>query len=171
MKKRLFTLSIGALLVCGSTIVFSSCSKDKSKEINGEWLCVATYWAYSGSPNASSNYSSGGPVTQLDGAGIKRFVFNEDKTGMILDSWFIRPGLSGIDTIAFTYTIDGDCGVITLTDEGGESIWTTTHTIQDITKNEMVVYKKSIAENYQDNFGDTTPYTRTIEHWNYCEKR
>ena len=170
MDKRLFTLAIGALLVCGGAIIFSSCSKDMSKNIIGEWQRTAMYWTYSGSPNASANYSSGGPMSEIAGAGNTRFIFNEDKTGMIINSWFISPDENGIDTTSFSYTIDGDCGVITPTNAGGNTICSTTYTIQDITEEKMVVYEKRIAENYQDNFGDTTPYTRIVETWHHCEK-
>lgn len=170
MGKRLFVLSIGALLVGGCALFFSSCTKDRNKYIIGEWQCDAKYWAYSGSPNASENYSSGGPMSLLAGAGMTRYTFNEDKTGLIIHSWFIEPGMSGKDTTSFTYTIDGDCGVITLTNAEGKANWTTTYSIQDITKQTMVVYKKTIAENYQDNLGDTTPYTRIHETWDHCAK-
>ena len=113
MKNKLFAIAIGAFLVCGGTAIFSSCSKDQSKTIVGEWQRTAKYWTFSGSPNESANYSGGGPI--IDGAGNVRFIFNEDKTGMIINSWFISPDQNGIDTTSFSYTIDGDCGVITTT--------------------------------------------------------
>ena len=107
----------------------------------------------------------------LDGAGNMRFIFNEDKTGMIINSWFISPDQNGIDTTSFSYTIDGDCGVITPTNAEWKANWSTTYTIQDITRGKMVVYEKKIAEDCQDDIGDTTPYTRIIETWHHCEKQ
>ncbi len=170
MKVRLIALAIASLLICGGAICFTGCSKDGSENIIGEWQRVALYWTYSGSPNASNNYSSGGPMHELDGASDMKFVFNEDKTGMMIEEWFVSPDENGIDTMWFTYSIDGDRGVITPVSSGKDATWTTTLTIQDIEEQSMIVYIKIIGENYQDYSGITTPYTRVIEERNHCKK-
>ena len=140
MTKKYLALALGAMLVCGGTVLFSGCTKDRSENIVGTWHRTAFYWSYSGSPNASANYSSGGPMNELDGASDMKFVFNEDKSGMMIEEWFSGPNEHGIDTTYFTYTIDGDEGAITLIPSGEKVSWTTTWAIQDIEEERMIVH-------------------------------
>lgn len=167
MKTKYIALALGALL---AGMAFTSCSKDGSEDIIGTWQRTALYWTYSGSPNASSNYSSGGPMDGLAGASDMKFVFNGDKTGMIIEEWFSGPDEHGINTTYFTYTIDGDEGIMTMQNEEKEASWTSTYTIQKIKEESMVVYEKTVAENYQEYVGNTSPYTRVVEHWHHCKK-
>lgn len=170
MKVRLIALAIASILVFGGAISFTCCSKDGSENIIGEWQRTALYWTYSGSPNASNNYSNGGPIYELDGASDMKFVFYKDKTGMMIEEWFVSPDENGIDTMCFTYSINGNRGVITPIYSGKDATWTTSLTIQNIEEQSMIVYTKSVGENYQDYSGITTPYTRVIEEWNHCKK-
>ena len=166
MTKKHLTLALAAMLCWG----LSSCSKNPSEYIIGKWQRTALYWAYSGSPNVSQNYSNGGSMNELTGASNRKIIFSEDKTGMIIDKWVASPNENGIDTMRFTYYIDGNGGVITPVANGQKTTWTTTYTIQDIKKKSMCVYEKTVAENYQDYLGDTTPYTRVSEAWHYFGK-
>lgn len=150
--------------------VLSSCSKDCKELILGEWSEESVYWSYSGSPNAESNYSSGGPVGNLDGAGLLKFFFFKDNTGIIIDSWFISPDENGIDTLPFTYSIDGDGGAITPLKNGDNPNLTATYLIQDIDNKTMVVYEKRVFENQHDPWGDTSAYTKINEIFRHCSK-
>lgn len=171
MKKKNIILTLAAMLTCGGAVCLSGCSKDGSENILGSWQRVAFYWAYSGCPDESYNYSSGGTMNELDGASNMKFVFNDDNTGMIIDEWFSDPDNNGIDTIYFTYSIDGNGGVITtMATESTKATWTTTYAIQDIEDRSMVVYEKTVAENFQHYVGYTSPYTRVEERWHHCKK-
>ena len=164
MKTKHLTWGIVALAI-GQ--LFAACSKDYEKEIVGQWQRTALYWTYSGSPNASSNYSGGGTMAELAGTDHQEIFFYEDKTGMIAKRWMRHDG-SGIerDTMRFTYTVDDDGGgTITPVAEGQKATWTTTYSIQDLGDG------KKVAENYQDLNGDTTPYTRVHERFHHCKKK
>ena len=141
MTKKHLTLALAAMLCWG----LSSCSKNPSEYIIGKWQRTALYWAYSGSPNVSQNYSNGGSMNELTGASNRKIIFSEDKTGMIIDKWVASPNENGIDTMRFTYYIDGNGGVITPVANGQKTTWTTTYTIQDIKKKSMCVYEKTVA--------------------------
>ena len=159
-----------AMFVAALALYFSGCTKDKSVNIVGTWERTAMYWSYSGSPNASSNYSSGGPMSELNGAGAMSVLFFEDNTGMIIEKWFIEPGDQGVDTMRFIYTLDGDEGIITPIADGQKATWSTTYGIQSIKANSLTIYEKTVAEDYHDYFGDTTHYTRIREQWHNCTK-
>ena len=165
-KHKVFFAIVGFFFIGGLT----SCSKDYNELILGEWLEESEYWSYSGSPNAERNYSSGGSVVNIDGAGLLKFFFFKDNTGMITDSWFISPEENGIDTLPFTYSIDGNGGVITPLNYGDNPNLTTTYLIQDIDKETMVVYEKRVFENQHDPWGDTSAYTKINEIYRHCSK-
>lgn len=169
MNSKYTSLVMAVMLFCGS-IALSGCSRDGSEYIVGDWQRTAMDWTYSGSPNASTNYSNGGPMSELAGASDLRFVFFENNQGMMIDRWFVSPDENGTDTTHFTYTINGDGGILSPTTTSEGSTWTTTYTLQNIKRGKMTVYEKTIAENQQDPFGDTSPYTRVIEIWHHCEK-
>lgn len=173
MKTKHLTWGIVALAI-GQ--LFAACSKDYEKEIVGEWQRTALYWTYSGSPNASSNYSGGGPMAELYGTDQQEIFFYEDKTGMIAKEWeWVRHDGSGSiehDTMHFTYTVDNDGGgTITPVAGGQKATWTTTYSIQDLGDGKMTIYEKQVAENHQDLVGDTTPYTRVHECFHHCKKK
>lgn len=107
---------------------------------------------------------------ELAGASDLRVIFFEDNTGMFIEYWFIDPEDYGIDTISFTYSIDGDEGVIKKNVSKESISWETSISIQDIKPDFMTIYEKTVAKNYHDYEGDTSHYTRVMEHNHHFTK-
>ena len=141
MKKiALSVLMLGVLVM-----FFASCTKDSSELIIGTWEREALYWTISGDPNSSSNRTHGGPMSEIDGAGIMTVYFYEDNTGMMTNK-----GFGGSDTMRFTYSIKGRSGVITPIDSvcEGETCTGQSYIIQDIKKDALKLYDKVIMRNW-----------------------
>ena len=141
MKKiALSVLMLGVLVM-----FFASCTKDSSELIIGTWEREALYWTISGDPNSSSNRTHGGPMSEIDGAGIMTVYFYEDNTGMMTNK-----GFEGSDTMRFTYSIKGRSGVITPIDSvcEGETCTGQSYIIQDIKKDALKLYDKVIMRNW-----------------------
>ena len=157
MTKKFIALAFGAML---AGMAFTSCSKDGSEDIIGTWEVYAT----------QSNNGHYVLVEDLVPLVERWFIFNQDNTGMMIYHWAGMDG-SGYDITKFTYSTDGEGGTISMEASSEKASWTSTYVIQNIKEETMVVYKKTISEDYQRYIGDTTPHTEVFEQWYHCKKK
>ena len=160
MKRILLSLLMVGVLV----MTLAGCKKASSELILGSWERDSLYWKVSGSPNPTSNYDYGGPVSEISGVYPMEVVFCEDNTGVLTEG-----GLYGGRKMQFTYSIQGNSGVITPI-AAEQKAMTTTYTIQDIAADRMTICEKTVTENYSDHHGDTTPYTRVEDYYHHFKK-
>lgn len=175
MKKNITLFALASIF---GGIVFATltgCSKDASKQIVGKWERTAIRYSYSGSPISDENYGNYMTMDECSGCATHNYIFKNDNTGMLISEWLDFGSASGVgrDTIRFTYTVDGNNGVITpLSDVQEVYGGTTTFTIQNISARELTIYTKSSWECLSPNhsWGDTT-YTRVSETYDYYKKK
>ena len=146
MKK----VASSVLMVGVLVMFFASCTKDRSELIIGTWEREALYWTISGDPSSSSNGTYGGPMDEIDGASHMTLYFYEDNTGMIIEDYMSVEGSRVLDTIHFTYSINGKSGVITPIDSvcEGETCAGQSYVIQNIKKDALTLYDKVTMRNW-----------------------
>ena len=162
MKTKYIALALGAMLVCSGAAILSSCTQDPGDMIIGTWEWTSSVCSQSGSPNGRYDYSDYISSDYM-GAGSKVFVFKKDNTGMMIVSGIMIP----TDTSLFRYSIDYRRGDIMMADGNSSTTWT----IEDIKRDEIVLHRRWIEEDYHQYIGDTTHYTLTDDEWFFCKKK
>ena len=151
MKTKKITLVLAALLILGGAFISSSCTKDGSEIIIGNWKVV-------GLQSSLRDYSYV-PAEDLIPILDMQFIFNQDNTGMMINNWWTIDG-HGIDTTTFTYTVDDNKGVITTPKDNPQ------YTILSITDNKIVIGEKITMIGHDQD----PPYFFTYELLFHCEK-
>ncbi|MGX8713234.1 MAG: hypothetical protein ACSW8I_06080 [bacterium] len=155
MKKNYLALVLGAML---AGMAFTSCSKDGNEDINGSENIIGT-WKVVGMQSSLHDYdyhSTEESTPRLD----LQFIFNQDKTGMMIENWCTIEG-SGADTTFFSYTVDDNMGVITTTTDNPK------YTIQSISENKVVISEKTVLIRHDQD----SPNYYTTETLLHCEKK
>ena len=144
MKTKKTFLIFAAIL--GSVVVMclAGCSKNKSELIVGTWEVYSVGTAM---------------IENLTPSLEMKFTFNQDKTGVMIEKWSGIDG-SGSTTTLFTYTIDGDSGIITTETNNPD------YFIQEITEKEITIVEEAILINYDAE----DPCYSTVKTLFHCKK-
>ena len=164
MKKKCFTLALGALTGFTFIVGMVGCTRDASDLIIGTWQRTGERIIF---PDEDVFYS----MLDCMGCDSRSFTFKKDNTGMAVSRWIGTWGESCTDTMYFTYTIDGDNGVITRVSDNQIAPWPQSYYIQDITAKKLTILDSLAEEGRIHHAVSDTGYVAAEKIYHYCEKK
>lgn len=162
--KKFWAIALGAMSGCAVFMGMVGCSQDPSEQIIGTWQRTAERIIY---PDQDVYMS----MRDCDGCAVRTFTFKEDNTGMVVSHWVGSPNEVNTDTMRFTYTIDGDNGVITRVSENQRIDWSSIYFIQDITAKKLTILDSVDVEYSAHYASDFDGYVVAEKIYHYCEKK
>lgn len=162
--KKFWAIALGAMTGCAVFMGMVGCSQDPSEQIIGTWQRTAKRVIY---PDQDVYM----PMRGCMGCDVRTFTFKKDNTGMVVSHWIGASGESCADTMRFTYTIDGDNGVITRVSDNQTIDWSHSYFIQDITAKQLTILDSVDVEYSTHSASDFNGYVVAEKIYHYCEKK
>ena len=163
MTKKYLALALGAMTGCAIILGMVGCARDASDLIVGTWQRTAERIIY---PDEDSYMS----MQECAGCDVRTFTFRKDNTGTAVSRWIGSGFENCTDTMCFTYTVDGDNGVITRVSDNQIVSWPRNYIIQNITAKKLTIIDSLAEEEVFHYTVDGTGYVRAEIIYHYCEK-